>query len=142
MNNNDKDMMKLYLVFDVEYDEDLVENTRAEIWTAKSREHLWDLKNPNSAGDWVPDYEPKPSPDVPQKLFEKRHRKWEREKDKLLEEYLEGKKKTIESYIELPPIFSVKTGVDPGLLVSYDVNTRQEVFSRLNKDENNKIEIL
>ena len=34
--NNNKDMMKLYLVFDVEYDEDLVENTRAEIWTAKS----------------------------------------------------------------------------------------------------------
>ena len=62
--NNNKDMMKLYLVFAVEYDEDLVENTRAEIWTAKSREHLWDLKNPNSAGDWVPDYEPKPSPDV------------------------------------------------------------------------------
>ena len=140
--NNNKDMMKLYLVFDVEYDEDLVENTRAEIWTAKSREHLWDLKNPNSAGDWVPDYEPKPSPDVPQKLFEKRHRKWEREKDKLLEEYREEKRKTIESYIELPPIFLVKTGVEPGLLVSYNVNTKQEVFSRLNKDENNKIEIL
>ena len=100
------------------------------------------LENPNSAGDWVPDYEPKPSPDVPQKLFEKRHRKWEREKDKLLEEYREEKRKKIEAYIELLPIFSVKTGGEPGLLVSYNVNTKQEVFSRLNKDENNKIEIL
>ena len=92
------------------------EGGTAELWAAESREQLWDLKNPKRAGNWVPDFEPKEDEykDKPN-AFEKAHRKWERRKDDLLSEYLEGKKREMESWIEVP---NVKvTQEKPGLIV-------------------------
>lgn len=129
-------MMKLYLVFNVEYDED-VERNVAEFWAAESRENLWDLKYPNRAGDWVPSCIPTRNPNEPLKVHERRCRKWARKKDQTIKEYLGEKKREIESYTEIP--FAPIEGIDfgPGLIASYAVETGRQMFARYDKESNN-----
>lgn len=97
--------MKLYLVHKLESAKyyGIVDGT-AEIWAAESPEQVWDMKYPDRAGDWLPDFEPKIEDygGEPTKEFNIAYRKWECKKDKLKREYLEIKKAEIESYKELP----------------------------------------
>lgn len=111
--------MKLYLVHKLESAKyyGIVYGT-TEIWAAESPEQIWDMKYPNRAGYWLPDFEPKIKNygGEPTKAFNKAHLKWEHKKDELKREYLEIKKAEIESYKELPHMTT--DVVEPQLLFS------------------------
>lgn len=84
------------------------------IVAAESKEQVWDVLYPDRAGDWIPNFKPTFSmlghrtEETAQKAYEKKLRKYEKNKDKLLQEYKEYKQKEIDSYIEIPGVFADK----------------------------------
>lgn len=85
---------------------------RFTIIAAETKEQVWDILYPDRAADWVPDFKPifsmfgHKTEEAAQKAYEKALRKYERNKDKWLQEYKEDKQKEIESFNEIPGGFA------------------------------------
>lgn len=82
------------------------------IVAAETKEQVWDVLYPDRAGDWVPDFKPvysklgNKTEEESQKAYEKALRKYERNKDKWLQEYKVSKQNEIGSYMEIPGVFA------------------------------------
>ena len=82
---------------------------------AESREKAWEFIHKGTSWDFVPDFKPDENmyvvpfyktPESAKKAYEKDLRKWEKNKDKWLQEFLESKNKDIENYKEVEGLFA------------------------------------
>lgn len=103
--------MKTFLVKSTEY-KDCKDYVYTEIWAAKSREQIWNEKHPNTPIGFIPDFEPKRENCPSDKIYNKHYRKYLKEKDKLIDEYLKGIDSELEeSYIELIGVSNNETSL-------------------------------
>lgn len=103
--------MKTFLVKSTEY-VDCTDYIYAEIWAAENKEQIWNEKHPNTSIGFIPDFEPKRENCPSDKIYNKHYRKYIKEKDKWINEYLKGIDTELEeSYIELSGISNNETSV-------------------------------
>ena len=103
--------MKTFLVKSAEYI-DYKYYVYAEIWAAESREQIWNEKHPHTPIGFIPDFEPKRENCPSDKIYNKRYRKYLKEKDKLIDKYLKGIDSELEeSYIELIGVSNDETSL-------------------------------
>ena len=103
--------MKTFLVKSFEYI-DCTDYVYAEIWAAESREQIWNEKHPNTPIGFIPDFEPKRENCPSDKIYNKHYRKYLKEKDKWIDEYLKGINVELEeSYIELSGVSNNETSL-------------------------------
>ena len=103
--------MKTFLVKSFEYI-DCTDYVYVEIWAAESREQIWNEKNPNTPIGFIPDFEPKRENCPSDKIYNKRYRKYLKEKDKWIDKYLRGINSALEeSYIELIDVSNNETSL-------------------------------
>lgn len=103
--------MKTFLVKSFDY-KDCKDYVYAEIWAAESREQIWNEKHPNTPIGFIPDFEPKRENCPSDKIYNKHYRKYLKEKDKWIDEYLKGIDSELEeSYIELNGVSNNETSL-------------------------------
>lgn len=103
--------MKTFLVKSTEY-KDCKDYVYAEIWAAESREQIWNEKHPHTPIGFIPDFEPKRESCPSDKIYNKHYRKYLKEKDKWIDEYLKGIDSELEeSYIELIGVSNNETSL-------------------------------
>ena len=103
--------MKTFLVKSTEC-VDCTNYIYAEIWAAENKEQIWNEKHPNTHIGFIPDFEPKRENCPSDKIYNKHYRKYLKEKDKWIDEYLKGINVELEeSYIELSGVSNNETSL-------------------------------
>ena len=103
--------MKTFLVKSFEYI-DCTDYIYVEIWAAENKEQIWNEKHPNTPIGFIPDFEPKRENCQSDKIYYKHYRKYLKEKDKWIDEYLKGINAELEkSYIELSGVSNNETSL-------------------------------
>lgn len=102
--------MKTFLVKSYEYI-DCTDYIYAEIWAAENKEQIWNEKHPNTPIGFIPDFEPKRENCSSDKIYNKYYRKYLKDKDKWVTDYLNTVKNELEEYVELNGVSNNETSL-------------------------------
>lgn len=103
--------MKTFLVKSFEYI-DCTDYVYAEIWATKSKEQTWNEKHPNTPIGFIPDFEPKRENCPSDKIYNKYYRKYLKDKDKWIDDYLKSIDSELkENYTELNGVSNNETSL-------------------------------